>query len=160
MTYTGPYPYGSILRAGSPCLSTIEAGEYIQRRVSFLLSFRRAEHLRRGSHILRDDVIGRRNITRILSKLSQPQPPGDKKQLLLTGPMVRTAGNTSPWDDSTMLTLVARFDAGITYESLLVLKQGTTSSGRVYNSDELQKLEELEEEFLEILHAYQITTKR
>ncbi|KAF2599900.1 hypothetical protein F2Q68_00010574 [Brassica cretica] len=34
--------------------------------------------------------------------------------------MVRTAGNTSPWDDSTMLTLVARFDAGITYESLLV----------------------------------------
>ncbi|KAF3558251.1 hypothetical protein F2Q69_00013882 [Brassica cretica] len=48
------------------------------------------------------------------------QPPGDKKQLLLTGPMVRTAGNTSPWDDSTMLTLVARFDAGITYESVLV----------------------------------------
>ncbi|KAF3493341.1 hypothetical protein DY000_02053650 [Brassica cretica] len=66
------------------------------------------------------DLHYRRNITRILSKLSQPQPPGDKKQLLLTGPMVRTAGNTSPWDDSTMLTLVARFDAGITYESLLV----------------------------------------
>ncbi|WZZ34437.1 hypothetical protein YC2023_017838 [Brassica napus] len=44
MTYTGPYPYGSILRAGSPGLSTIEAGEYTQRRVSFLLSFRRAEH--------------------------------------------------------------------------------------------------------------------
>ncbi|KAL0804431.1 hypothetical protein Bca101_096921 [Brassica carinata] len=34
------------------------------------------------------------------------------------------------------------------------------SSGRVYNFDELQKLEEPEEEFLEILHAYHITTKR
>ncbi|KAF3494705.1 hypothetical protein DY000_02052993 [Brassica cretica] len=34
----------SILRAGSPGLSTIKAGEYIQRHVSFVLSFRRAEH--------------------------------------------------------------------------------------------------------------------
>ncbi|KAF2560496.1 hypothetical protein F2Q70_00017435 [Brassica cretica] len=55
----------------------------------------------------------RRNITRILSRISQSQPPGGKKQLLLTGPMVRAAGNT-------MLTSVARFNAGITYESLLV----------------------------------------
>nr|VDD31530.1 unnamed protein product [Brassica oleracea] len=30
--------------------------------------------------------------------------------------MVRTAGNTSPWEDSTMLTSVARFNAGITYD--------------------------------------------
>ncbi|KAF2561961.1 hypothetical protein F2Q70_00017522 [Brassica cretica] len=37
---------------------------------------------------------------------------------------------------------------------------GTTSSGRVYNFDELEKLEEPDEEFLEILQAYQITTKR
>ncbi|KAF3538489.1 hypothetical protein F2Q69_00023304 [Brassica cretica] len=84
--------------------------------------------------------------------------------------MVCTAGNT-------MLTSVARCDAGITYESLLVpagsrsqpgitflqslevLKQGTTSFGRVYNFDKLPKLEEPEEEFLEILQAYQITTK-
>ncbi|WZZ88664.1 hypothetical protein YC2023_117243 [Brassica napus] len=117
------------------------------------------DRLRRGSHILRDDVIGRRNITRILSRISQPQPPGGKKQLFLTGHMVRTAGNTSPWEDSTILTSVARFDAGITYESLLVLKQGTTSSGRVYNFDELQKLEEPEEKFVEILQAYHTTTK-
>ncbi|KAF3596461.1 hypothetical protein DY000_02021815 [Brassica cretica] len=34
----------SILRAGSPGLPTIEAGEYTQRHVSFLLSFRIAEH--------------------------------------------------------------------------------------------------------------------
>ncbi|KAF2557573.1 hypothetical protein F2Q68_00016402 [Brassica cretica] len=34
----------SIPRAGSPGLSTIEAGEYTQRHVSFLQSFRRAEH--------------------------------------------------------------------------------------------------------------------
>ncbi|KAF3606834.1 hypothetical protein DY000_02049539 [Brassica cretica] len=34
--------------------------------------------------------------------------------------MVRTAGNTSPREDSTMLTSVARFNVGITYESLLV----------------------------------------
>ncbi|KAF3514255.1 hypothetical protein F2Q69_00005857 [Brassica cretica] len=96
--------------------------------------------------------------------------------------MVRTAGNTSPWEDSTMLTSVTRFNAGITYESLLVpagygtfgpkreessptsnqrvLKQRITSSGRVYNFDEFQKLEEQEEEFLEILQAYQTTTKR
>ncbi|KAF3528387.1 hypothetical protein DY000_02040949 [Brassica cretica] len=43
-TYTGSYQYGSILRAGSPGLSTIEAREYTQRHVSFLLSFHRAEH--------------------------------------------------------------------------------------------------------------------
>ncbi|KAF3510616.1 hypothetical protein F2Q69_00006396 [Brassica cretica] len=114
----------------------------------------------------------RRNITRILTKISQPQPPGGKRQLLLTGPTVRTAGNTSPWEDSTMLTSVARFDALITDESLLVpagyrsqpgitflQSLGTTSSGRVYNFDELQKLWEPEEEFLEILQAYKITTK-
>ncbi|KAF3546830.1 hypothetical protein DY000_02006591 [Brassica cretica] len=29
---------------------------------------------------------------------SSLSPPGGKKQLLLTGPMVRTAGNTSPWE--------------------------------------------------------------
>ncbi|KAF3540798.1 hypothetical protein F2Q69_00022567 [Brassica cretica] len=119
--------------------------------------------------------------------------------------MVRTAGNTSPWEDSTMLTSIERFNARITYESLLVpdgsrsqpqnrplqslvtnwqqsskpwtpsilpslqlchireryevLKQGITSSGRVYNFDEFQKLEEPEEEFLKILQAYQTTTK-
>ncbi|KAF2576726.1 hypothetical protein F2Q70_00002776 [Brassica cretica] len=33
-----------IIRARSPGLSTIKAGEYTQRHVSFLLSFRRAEH--------------------------------------------------------------------------------------------------------------------
>ncbi|WZZ60927.1 hypothetical protein YC2023_061034 [Brassica napus] len=35
-----------------------------------------------------------------------------------------------------------------------------TSSSRDYNFDEFQKLEEPEEEFLEILQAYQTTTKR
>ncbi|KAF2561959.1 hypothetical protein F2Q70_00017520 [Brassica cretica] len=30
MTYIGPYPYGSILKAGSAGLSTIKAGEYTQ----------------------------------------------------------------------------------------------------------------------------------
>ena len=43
-TYTSPYPYGSILRVGSPGLSTTKTEEYTQRHVSFLLSFRRAEH--------------------------------------------------------------------------------------------------------------------
>ncbi|KAF3515683.1 hypothetical protein DY000_02059754 [Brassica cretica] len=77
---------------------------------------------RRGNHILCDDVIGRRNITCILSRISQPQPyGGNKKQLLLTRPLVRTAGNT-------MLTSVARFDAGITYKSLLVPADSSRSA--------------------------------
>ncbi|WZZ78288.1 hypothetical protein YC2023_098860 [Brassica napus] len=59
---------------------------------------------RRGSHILRDDVIGRRNITCILSKISQPQPPGGKKRHSLTRSKTHAAGNTFSREDNTLLT--------------------------------------------------------
>ncbi|KAF3489231.1 hypothetical protein F2Q69_00051973 [Brassica cretica] len=47
--------HSRILRAGSHGLSTIEVGEYTQRRISFLLSFRRAEH---GSLVHKNPLIG------------------------------------------------------------------------------------------------------
>ncbi|KAF2608050.1 hypothetical protein F2Q68_00043859 [Brassica cretica] len=47
--------FDRILRAGSPGLSTTEAGEYTQRHVSFLLSFRRAEH---GSLVHKNPLTG------------------------------------------------------------------------------------------------------
>ncbi|KAF3531140.1 hypothetical protein DY000_02040743 [Brassica cretica] len=50
--------------------------------------------------------------------------------------MVCTAGNTSPWEDNTMLTSVARFNVGITYESLLV----PAVSGSQPQSQHLQSL--------------------
>ncbi|KAF2579355.1 hypothetical protein F2Q68_00005359 [Brassica cretica] len=50
--------------------------------------------------------------------------------------MVHTAGNTSPREDSTMLTSVARFNARITYKSLLV----PAGSGSQPQSRPLQSL--------------------
>ncbi|KAF2590802.1 hypothetical protein F2Q70_00038694 [Brassica cretica] len=52
--------------------------------------------------------------------------------------MVRMAGNTSPWEDSTMLTSVARFNAEITYESLLV-HAGSRNASKAHNSATYEK---------------------
>uniref|UniRef100_A0A0D3DKJ1 GRF-type domain-containing protein n=1 Tax=Brassica oleracea var. oleracea TaxID=109376 RepID=A0A0D3DKJ1_BRAOL len=52
--------------------------------------------------------------------------------------MVRMAGNTSPWEDSTMLTSVARFNAEITYESLLVHVDSRNAS-KAHNSATYEK---------------------
>ena len=63
---------------------------------------------KRGSHILLDNVIGRRNITCILSKISQPQPPGGKKQRILIRSKAHAARNASSREDNTLLTAVAK----------------------------------------------------
>ncbi|KAF2605226.1 hypothetical protein F2Q70_00025797 [Brassica cretica] len=73
MIYTGPYPYGSILRAGSPGLSIIEAGEYTQRHVSFLLSFRRSEH---GSLVHKNTLTPRAH----RGHYNFNEPPGSKQR--------------------------------------------------------------------------------
>ncbi|KAF3511546.1 hypothetical protein F2Q69_00007472 [Brassica cretica] len=54
--------------------------------------------------------------------------------------MVHTAGNTSPREDSTMLTSVARFNARITYKSLLVPAGSGSGSGSQPQSRHLQSL--------------------
>ncbi|KAF2615441.1 hypothetical protein F2Q70_00012265 [Brassica cretica] len=53
-------------------------------------------------------------------KISQPQLPGGKKRRILIRSKAHAAGNTSSREDNTLLIAVARFNAGTTYESLLV----------------------------------------
>ncbi|KAF3506589.1 hypothetical protein F2Q69_00006329 [Brassica cretica] len=70
-----------------------------------------------------------RNIKCILSKISQPQPPGGKKQRILIRSKVHTARNASSREDNTLLTAVARFNARIIYESLLVPADSRSQPG-------------------------------
>nr|VDC96098.1 unnamed protein product [Brassica oleracea] len=143
-TYTGPYPYGSIRRAGSPGLSTTEAGKYTQRHVSFLLSFRRAEH---GSlFLLVHAGPGLKPQVRPLQS-SVPAGPGPKPQVSPLQSLVPAGPRPKPQVRPVQSLVPASFGSQPQSRPL----QSLVPAGSI------QK--ESEEELLEILQAYQATTK-
>ncbi|WZZ35182.1 hypothetical protein YC2023_018583 [Brassica napus] len=84
--------------------------KYPKSRISWFIKYR--SRIIHSTTCLLPPITPRKKHYIYSCKISQPQPPRGKKQLLLTRSMVHPAGNTSPREDSTRLTSFLLVPAG------------------------------------------------